>query len=420
MDGNLTPFAAAIVPDAAGTKPLRILYHHRVVSRDGQHVHIDEMIAALEELGHNLAIAAPAVADASDPDAHGGGFVALLKRALPAPVYESIEIAYNLPAFARIYGVWRRVAPDVIYERYSLHLLAGLWLAKLTRTPLLLEVNAPLAEERARFGGLGLARLAERLERYVWRGADAVLPVSEPLAAYLVAAGVDPARITVIPNAIDPARYPGLDTDAAKTALGLAGRIVLGFSGYMREWHGLDGLIEALAMPGLPDSAHLLLVGDGPARIALAAKVAALGLDNRVTFAGNVPRDEIGRYIAAFDIALQPRAVAYASPLKLFEYMAAGKAIVAPDQPNIREALTDRDSALLFAPDDRAAMLAAILTLASDPDLRRRLGAAARRQIDQRGFTWAANARRVAALARTLMPGNVSAPDLSAPKLSAR
>ncbi len=401
MDGHL----AAFIAPRAKTKSLRILYHHRVVSRDGQHVHIDEMIAALRGLGHYVEMASPAVPETADPGETGAGFVALLKRALPAPVYEAIEIAYNLPAFARIVAVWRHCRPDAIYERYSLYLLAGIALAKLTRTKLLLEVNAPLAKERARFGGLGLAGVARRLERFVWQQADAVLPVSEPLAAYLIEEGVDPARVTVIPNAIDPARYDGFDAETAKAAFGLSGRIVLGFSGFMREWHGLDGLIEALAMPGLPQAAHLLLIGDGPARLALEAKVASLGLQSRVTFAGHVAREDIGSAIAAFDVALQPSAVAYASPLKLFEYMAAGKAIIAPDQPNIREALTDGDSALLFEPNNRAAMATAILRLASDADLRRRLGTAARRQIDERGFTWEANARRVAGIAQRLTTG---------------
>ena len=387
--------------DEAPSKKLRILYHHRVVSRDGQSVHVDDMIAALRGLGHEIAIAAPGT-----PEGQGAEpprWIGWLKRALPAAVYEAMELGYNLPAFIRLYRAWREFVPDVIYERYNLNLLAGIWLARLTRTPLLLEVNAPLAEERARFGGLGLGWLAREIEASIWERADRVLPVSDVLGTYCAKTGVARGRITVIPNAIDPACYDGIDSEVAKRALGLSGKIVLGFSGYMREWHGLDSVVEALAQPDLPSSLHFLLLGDGPARPAMEQRAAELGITDRLTFAGIVSREELGRHVAAFDIALQPKAVAYASPLKLFDYMAAGKAIVAPDQANIRELLGHEKSALLFDPQQKNAMLEAILRLVQDAGLRRRLGAGARRQIDERGFTWRDNARRVAGPAAGLI-----------------
>jgi glycosyltransferase involved in cell wall biosynthesis len=387
--------------EEAPARKLRILYHHRVVSRDGQSVHVDDMIAALRGLGHEIAIAAPASPEGQGAEAPR--WIAWLKRALPAAVYEAMELGYNLPAFIRLYRAWREFAPDVIYERYNLNLLAGIWLARLTRTPLLLEVNAPLAEERARFGGLGLGWLAREIEASIWERVDCVLPVSDVLGAYCAKSGVDRQRISVIPNAIDPACYDGIDSEVAKRALGLSGKIVLGFSGFMREWHGLDSVVEALAQPDLPQSLHFLLLGDGPARAVMEQRAAELGIAHRLTFAGIVQRDELGRHVAAFDIALQPKAVAYASPLKLFDYMAAGKAIVAPDQPNIRELLSHEKAALLFDPQHKNAMLDAILRLVRDAGLRRRLGTGARRQIDERGFTWRDNARRVAGLAAGLM-----------------
>ncbi|HVA13659.1 MAG TPA: glycosyltransferase family 4 protein [Stellaceae bacterium] len=398
MEGARALCAAPLpLADAAPAKRLRILYHHRVVSRDGQAVHVDDMIAALRALGHEVAIAAPAVAGGGQ-GADAPRWIAWLKRALPAALYETLELGYNLPAFARLYRQWRAFAPDIIYERYNLNLLAGTWLATLTGTPLLLEVNAPLAQERASFGGLRLHPLAWRIENWVWRSADRVLPVSGPLASLCLAAGVAGDRIAVIPNAADPLVHDGIEGEAAKRALGLDGKIVLGFSGFMREWHGLDRIIEALAQPDLPPAVQFLLLGDGPARAAMEQRAAALGIADRVTFAGIVARHELGRHVAAFDIALQPKAVAYASPLKLFDYMAAGKAIVAPDQPNIRELLVNGRSALLFDPQRQAAMLDAVLRLAQDAGLRRRLGAGARRSLDERGFTWRENARRVAAL----------------------
>jgi len=143
----------------------------------------------------------------------------------------------------------------------------------------------------------------------------------------------------------------------------------------------------------------LVVVGDGPARPALERQAAALGIADRVRFTGLSPHADVPGMVAGFDIALQPRAVAYASPLKLFDYMAAGRAIVAPDQPNIREILTDGETALLFDPARADGVWTAVLRLAGDAGLRGRLGGAARAEIERRRYTWAGNAARLVAWA---------------------
>src|SRR5258708_901759 len=230
---------------------------------------------------------------------------------------------------------------------------------------MLLEINAPLARGRAAFGGLGLPLLARRLEQYVWRSADFALPVTHVLAQEIRAAGVQPERLVVIPNGIDPKRFAlAQDSEAAKAALGLSGKLVLGFTGFMRDWHGLSDVLDWMAGPDVPQHVHLLLIGDGPALSGLKAQAARLNLADRVTFAGLVDRDMVARMVAVFDIALQPKSVEYASPLKLFEYMALGKAIVAPDQANIREVLEPGVSGLLFDPARASSMTAAIARLA--------------------------------------------------------
>ena len=133
------------------------------------------------------------------------------------------------------------------------------------------------------------------------------------------------------------------------------------------------------------------------------------GLGARVHFTGLVEHHAVPGHVAGFDIALQPQVVAYASPLKIFDYMAAGRAIVAPDQPNIREILEHGRTALLFDPeapfDSPTGLWAAIRQLAGDAGLRARLGAAARAELEAKDYTWAGNAQRVAALAHQLRGG---------------
>ena len=395
--------------DAPGQAPRKILFHHRIASRDGQAVHMQELIAALRAQGHAVVLVGPR---ATGREAFGGevAFVARLKKLLPRALYELLETAYSVPAAVRLFRASRRERPDAVYERYNLFMLAGLWVRRLTGIPLLLEVNAPIFEERAEHDGLALTRLARWCQHAVWRGADHVLPVTDVLAAFVRAAGVPEERICVIPNASNPEQLAAAPDEAtAKQCLGLDARLVLGFTGFVRQWNRLDRVLELIAREGEALNLHLLLVGDGPARPALEAMAGDLGVADRLTVTGVVAPEDIAAHVAAFDIALIPGVTSYASPLKLFEYMALARPTVAPDARNIREILADGENALLFAPGDERAFAAAIIRLARDAGLRARLGAAARATIADRGLTWAGNAARVAALIRPPSPSGDAA-----------
>ncbi|HYH23096.1 MAG TPA: glycosyltransferase family 4 protein [Azospirillum sp.] len=390
---------------------MKILYHHRTQARDGCIVHIGELIAALRALGHEVVVVAPPGTEGGPAaDTGSGGPVDRLRRALPKAAFELLEFLYAFHAFARLYRAFRRHRPDVLYERYNLYTPTGAWLKRLTGLPVLLEVNAPLAHERAAHGGLALTPLARWTERLAWRSADRVLPVTSVLADHVRAAGVPDGRIAVIPNGVDPRRFAAdaAHTAAAKARLGLEGRLVLGFTGFVREWHRLEQVVDVLAEPGPGACPHLLLVGDGPARAGIEERARQRGVADRVTVTGVLPHDAIPGHVAAFDIALQPAVTAYASPLKLFEYMQAGRAIVAPDAPNIREVLRHDGNALLFDPADPAAFGHAVRRLCRDGALRARLGAQARATIAERQLTWDGNARRVAALFEERLAGTVA------------
>ncbi len=380
---------------------MKILYHHRTASKDGQAVHIEELIGALRELGHEVRIVAPEVGA-------GGGMgddatlVHKLKAALPKALYEFLELAYSLVAYRRLLKAAREFEPDIIYERYNLFLLAGAMLKRKLGLPLLLEVNSPLAEERGRHsGGLGLPWLARWAEERAWCAADFVLPVTRVLAGHVAASGVPEARIVVIPNGINRDHFAAAPCpEIAKQHLGLAGKLVLGFTGFVRDWHGVDRVIRWMATTDAPANAVLMVVGDGPIRAELENLADDLSLHGRVRFTGVVPRERVPEHVAAFDIALQPAVVPYASPLKLFEYLALGKAVVAPRLPNIEEILADGDNALLFDQTAPQALEQAITRLCADSTLRARLAASAAATIDRLDLTWQGNAQRVTQLAK--------------------
>ena len=351
------------------------------------------MIAALEQEGVSVAIVQPQRVDAMKP--------AVQKQLLPKPVYELLEFAYSGLEFFKLAAAIRRERPDAIYERANIHMLSGVWAARLFGLPLLLEVNAPLAEERGKFGGLALPAFAHWSEETAWRNARYVLPVTGVLGAMIEQAGVSPDRIVVTPNGVNTEKFRLVET-AARPPLPAAftSGPVLGFVGYVRAWHGLPQVVDLLAQDASLARANLLVVGDGPARGDLESRARRLGVADRVLVSGVAERDALAGYISTFDIALQPEVTAYASPLKLFEYMALGRAIIAPDAPNIREILTHEVDALLFEPENPDSLAGAIRRLVADEALRARLGAAAADKIRRDDMTWARNARRVMGLVR--------------------
>jgi len=379
---------------------VRILYHHRTASKDGQAVHIGELIGALRETGHEVRVVAPAIGS-GDGMGDDATLVHKLKAHLPKAFYELLELAYSYVAYRRLLKAAREFRPDFIYERYNLYLLAGAMLKRKLGLPLLLEVNSPLAEERScHGGGLGLPRLARWAEGRAWRSADYVLPVTRVLASHVIAAGVPAERIVVIPNGINRAHFAAAPAPAAaKEKLGLSGKLVLGFTGFVRDWHGVDRVIRWMATPDAPGNVVLMVVGDGPVRADLERLAAEMNLHGRVRFTGVVDRDRVPELVAAFDIALQPAVVPYASPLKLFEYLALGKAVIAPRQPNIEEVLADGDNALLFDAAEQGAFEGGLTRLCADAALRELLAASATKTIDRLDLTWLGNARRVIQLA---------------------
>lgn len=374
---------------------MKVLYSHRTRAADGQRVHISALTHALEARGHEIVMCGPDAEPARKLDASSRRG---LTRLLPAPVYECAEYGYSFPAHRRLAAAASQTAPDILYERYNLFFHAGAWLKGKAGLPFILEVNAPLAAERAEHGNLFFKRWARASEVAIWRAADMVLPVTNALADYVRAAGVPEGRIQVIQNGVDENFLALQDPEPLRAKYGLEGKLVLGFTGFVREWHGLDRAIRFLAQAPR-DDLHLFIVGDGPARIGLERLADELGVADRVAFAGVVQREEMAAHVAAFDIALQPAVVPYASPLKLFEYMAQGKPVIAPESANIREVLTSGENGFLF---EEGGFERALATLIEDADLRARLGAAAAQTVKRRDYTWAGNARRVEEVAERL------------------
>lgn len=291
---------------------------------------------------------------------------------------------------------------DVILERLSLFGCVGLDLAEACNVPLVLEVNALLTDEARRFRTLQLAGLAEAIETRVLQHADAITVVSQQLAQQVVACGIDAAKVQVVPNGVDVELFEQAPPrDACRAEHGLGDEFVIGFVGSLKVWHGADLLLEAFRRFRRHDpAAKLLIVGTGPMEAHLRENARLAELDDAVTFTGAVEHERVPRLVRAMDVAVAPFLPFegfYFSPIKLYEYMAAGAAVVASRLGQIAEVIEDGVNGLLCEPASADDVCRKLLQLRESPALRARLAASAGRAVRER-HTWAHAARKVVCL----------------------
>ena len=278
-----------------------------------------------------------------------------------------------------------RLRPHLVYERLSLFGTAGLRVATASGARHVIEINALLTREEASWRGLHDPEQAQAAEGRVLSGADLRVTVSEEVAAEVRPfSGGGP--LIVVPNGVDVDLFRDRpDRAGARAELGLpASARLLCFTGSLRPWHGLDTAIEAMA--ALPNDVHLVVAGDGPVRAELDVRAHDLGLDGRVHWLGQVTHRRIPQVLAACDVALAPYPALQEfsfSPLKLYEYLAAGIPVVASAIGQIPQALDGGRWGSLATPGDPRALAAGIAGVLRD------LGAAAARAELARAYALA-------------------------------
>lgn len=262
------------------------------------------------------------------------------------------------------------------------------------------------------------------LQRRVVRRAGTVVAITQALADDLIALGADPARVLVAHDGIRAARFANTPTRAeARQSLGWPDdAFIVGYVGRLHTLtmdKGVSLLIDALRQV---EGASLAIVGGPEAMVEpLRARWLRFGLEpSRFIYAGQVPPDDVPRYLSAFDVCAMPHPhtehfARHTSPLKLFEYMAARRPIVASDLPGFAEVVRDGTTALLVPPGDAKALASAILRLRDNPGLREFLGDSAYKRVMAR-YTWAERAHAILA---KLREAKRARPDQGTPETAA-
>ncbi len=389
-----------------------------VLGRKGASVHVREMIAAFTRAGHEVDLVAPRLvkpgADPADTTANVcrvrvsdeiqetrtriDEFVS--SRGIESSLAKDIRrVLYDAELNTALLARSRDDAPDLIYVRLSLLSTAGVALAAATRCPLVVEVNSPLADEHDHYRAGALGDLATRVEGEVVRAATAVLVVSQALVDHVVALGVDPGRVVVSPNGIDPSRFRPHRVSAERRAqLGVPDGPIIGFAGGLRAWHGAESLPSILAgLQARGIDARLVIAGDGPARAAIETEAALFGVADRMVMLGAVDHDDMPDLIASFDVALAPYPDLghdfYFSPLKLYEYLGCGVPVVASAVGQIASTVRSGIEAVLTPAGDVTAVVDACAELISNVAYANQIAAAGAALAHDR-YTWDLNAAR--------------------------
>jgi len=407
-----------------------------VLGRKGASVHVRELIGAFARAGHQVTLAAqtltklpaeePAqvrarvihVPSASAAVAAVHAFKKFneklgLENSLPG---ELRRVLYNEALYQDIKRRFFRHRPAFIYERASLYATVGVRLAAKFKVPLIIELNAPLALEQTEYRATGFGELAAQAERWTLTNADAVVVVSTELAKHARSLSVPARKVHVIPNGVNPELFcsPSSVSAERRNLIGKASAVLsraaatrtLGFVGGLRPWHGVEVLPQLLArLCKRSPNTRMIIVGDGQLRAELGREFKKRGLNKRVTFTGALLHEEVPAVIRQFDIALAPyprhNHDFYFSPLKLFEYMACGVAVVAARQGQVAEVVRHGRTGLLYPPGDFRALVANCERLLANATLRHGLGAAAAKVVRE-NFTWDLNAARLIQLAKNL------------------
>lgn len=385
-----------------------ILYLHRTQGKGVENVHILGIVNAFRALGSEVDIYSPSgllldgMSNESSSIVNGGlkeNNFSKLSKYTPELVFEFLEIFYNLVAVWKLskYGTEKY---NLIFERYAIFSCVGLLIAKSKKIPFVLEINytsrSPLVRKRSAL----LKPLAYALDKMIFKSANLLMPVSTSLQRELIEVfDVPENKILVLPNAADPASFYARGDYKPENSTK-----IIGFVGGFFPWHGLDLLVDAFnSIHTKFPEAQVMLVGDGPEFDRIKMKVETLGLSQKISLIGRVTHQNLPSMMQNFYMGVMPDSNDYGSPMKIFEYMASGVPVIAPDYAPILDAIACGKQGLVFKKGNVGDLSIKLSTLLADVNMAKKMGAAGRCSVDET-YNWNANAAKILDALERLIP----------------
>ena len=311
-----------------------------------------------------------------------------------ANVFNFSELeAYQASAVRTLMQQAEQSKPAIIHSASNFVVgLAGAEAAKRLGIPSIYEIRGfwhlTQATKRLGYESSDHYLLSERLEFETARNSDHVFTITNALRDILLENGIEPEKVSVLPNAVDPERFDITPRDSElEGELGYDGKVVIGYIGSFVEYEGLELMLEATAQlkNEIGDVFRVLMVGDGSVYEKLRRMTRFLAIEDIVTFTGRVSYDEVDRYYSLIDIVPLPRlglrVCELVSPLKPFEAMATGKVLITSDVAALAEIVDDGKTGLLHRKDDAGHLAERLKEAITDSDLREKIGQQAREWV---------------------------------------
>ena len=366
----------------------------------------------LRRLGHDVRLFWREV----QPEAFEGDSIRLrvrrrLKERLSKTLHDPNTLLKNGKYFFKDLEILKREKPDLLFLRSELYNVSAQTAARCLRIPVVLEADCPTAYEHRHMSSFDLAALPvlpEWTERWNCKACDAVVTISDVLKGHLVASGVPASKITVVPNGADPDKFrPHPGADRIRARLGIPKRAVV--IGWMQSGWGLSGINAWISVARRILDARrdtvFLFIGGGKNQETIETAFNGGLLGRRVFCTGTVPYDQVPSYVNVLDIVTvqYPKSeLWYPSSMKLFECMAAQKALVASAVPQVDRVIRDGWNGFLFEQDNLDEFAGKVLRLAESPALRRKFARNARTTVLD-SYSWVHQAGKMEAVFRDVL-----------------
>lgn len=361
-------------------------------SPSGPGTHMREVISGFEVAGHTVI---PCIMGGTEPaelqiQYAESGPKRFIKKLLPESIWQSIKDMrlrrFDKFAKGKLAEIVEREQPDMIYERGYYLMTSGVELAKERGIPHCIEINAPYPEEKVQMEGASMfIGLSHNKEKEQMESTDLVIVVSSALKKYICEKhDIAPSKVLVTPNAVNPEAFAA---DVKPTEYFDKSNTVIGFVGSIFPYHGVDKLIRGFAqLTEKHEDLRLLIVGDGYVLRELKALATELDLGEKVVFTGNVEYRDVHSHIAEMDICVMATSNWYGSPVKIFEYGMMKKAIIAPDNVPVRDAMEHEVHGLL-CDQSRVSLTNGLRRMIDDVSLRKSLASAFHEKV-LKEHTW--------------------------------
>jgi len=324
------------------------------------------------------------------------------------------KLAYGIVFCFRLSSIIKKETPTLIHEReigWRTYLnFGGILLAKKNKIPYVLEVNAPILYERGIYHSYFSCKIEEISEKVLFSRANRIIVVSNVLKNYVMSKNIPSEKVIVVPNgANEKLLNPNISGKKIRKKYNLENKRIICFSGSLdQEWQGIDEILKSAEMiSSIDPTIYFLIIGD------LKEQDQTKNSPQNVIFTGAINHSDLPNYLAAADILLAPYKLKeqfkeigfYNSPVKLFEYMAMGKPIIASNIGQISEVIEHGKTGLLIEPGNYQELTSNILTLFENKQLREELGVNAREEL-VRNYTWKINADKIVNVYKDLIKNN--------------